>query len=47
MAVTVETLDKLERRITLTLSAVELQNEVENRLKRMARTVKIDGFRPG
>ncbi|WP_338415911.1 trigger factor [uncultured Sphaerotilus sp.] len=47
MAVTVETLDKLERRITLTLSAVELQTEVENRLKRMARTVKIDGFRPG
>ena len=47
MAVTVETLDKLERRITLTLSAVELQNEVGNRLKRMARTVKIDGFRPG
>jgi trigger factor len=47
MAVTVETLDKLERRITLTLSAVELQNEVANRLKRMARTVKIDGFRPG
>jgi trigger factor len=47
MAVTVETLDKLERRITLTLSATELQNEVANRLKRMARTVKIDGFRPG
>jgi trigger factor len=47
MAVTVETLDKLERRITLTLSATELQNEVSNRLKRMARTVKIDGFRPG
>ncbi|MEX8517863.1 MAG: trigger factor [Leptothrix sp. (in: b-proteobacteria)] len=47
MAVTVETLDKLERRITLTLSATEIKNEVESRLKRLARTVKADGFRPG
>jgi trigger factor len=47
MAVTVETLDKLERRITLTLSASEIKNEVESRLKRLARTVKADGFRPG
>jgi trigger factor len=47
MAVTVETLEKLERRITLTLSAVTIKNEVESRLKRLARTVKADGFRPG
>jgi trigger factor len=47
MAVTVETLDKLERRITLTLSAQEISNEVNARLKRLARTVKADGFRPG
>ncbi|MFM2053227.1 MAG: hypothetical protein RL456_1264 [Pseudomonadota bacterium] len=47
MAVTVETLDKLERRITLTLSADEIRKEVETRLKDMARKVKIDGFRPG
>ena len=47
MAVTVETLDKLERRITLTLSAEEIKNEVETRLKKLARTVKADGFRPG
>ena len=47
MAVTVETLDKLERRITLTLSADELKNEVESRLKKLARTTKADGFRPG
>ena len=47
MAVTVETLEKLERRITLTLSAEALRNEVESRLKRLARTVKADGFRPG
>lgn len=47
MAVTVETLEKLERRITLTLSAETIQSEISNRLKKLSRTVKADGFRPG
>ncbi|MEJ6022774.1 trigger factor [Ramlibacter sp. PS4R-6] len=47
MAVTVETLDKLERKITLTLPADVIKNEIDSRLKRLARTVKMDGFRPG
>ncbi len=47
MAVTVETLDKLERRITLSLPADTLKNEVDTRLRKLARTVKADGFRPG
>ncbi|MBB3196404.1 trigger factor [Roseateles terrae] len=47
MAVTVETLEKLERRITLTLAAADINSEVEARLKKLARTVKADGFRPG
>ena len=47
MAVSVETLDKLERRITLTLQADLIQNEVAARLKKISRTVKADGFRPG
>ncbi len=47
MAVTVETLEKLERKITLTLPATVIQSEVDTRLKRLARTVKMDGFRPG
>ena len=47
MAVTVETLDKLERRITLAIGADVLKNEVDARLKKLARTVKADGFRPG
>src|SRR5690349_13874677 len=47
MAVTVETLEKLERKITLTLPADAIKSEVDNRLKRLARTVKMDGFRPG
>jgi trigger factor len=47
MAVTVETLEKLERKITLTLPIASIQSEVETRLKKLARTVKMDGFRPG
>ena len=47
MAVNVETLEKLERKITLTLPVSAIQSEVESRLKKLARTVKMDGFRPG
>ncbi|WP_296443401.1 trigger factor [Rhodoferax sp. UBA5149] len=47
MAVIVETLEKLERKITLTLPVGSIQSEVESRLKKLARTVKMDGFRPG
>ncbi|MBI5908050.1 MAG: trigger factor [Polaromonas sp.] len=47
MAVTVETLEKLERKITLMLPVNTIQSEVDLRLKRLARTVKMDGFRPG
>lgn len=47
MAVTVETLEKLERKMTLTLPVGAIQSEVDARLKKLARTVKMDGFRPG
>ena len=47
MAVTVETLEKLERKMTLTLPVNVIQSEVDARLKKLARTVKMDGFRPG
>lgn len=47
MSVTVETLEKLERRITLSLPADEVGKEVDARLKKLAKTVKADGFRPG
>jgi len=43
MAVNVETLEKLQRRITLTVPAGEIAGEVESRLKKLARTVKADG----
>lgn len=47
MAVNVETLDKLERKITLSLPVESIQGEVNNRLRKLARSVKMDGFRPG
>ena len=47
MTVNVEILEKLERKITLTLPATVIQNEVNSRLKKLAHKVKIDGFRPG
>ena len=47
MSVHVETLDKLERRITLSLPAQVIAAEVESRLRRLSRTVRADGFRPG
>jgi len=47
MAINVETLDKLERRITLSVAVDVLNSEVDARLKKLARTAKADGFRPG
>lgn len=47
MSTAVETLSKLERRITLTLPREAIQAEVEKRLKVRARTAKAPGFRPG
>jgi trigger factor len=47
MAVAVETLEKLERKMTLSLPLGVIQTEVSTRLKKLARTVKMDGFRPG
>ena len=47
MAVNVETLEKLERKMTLTLPVETIQNEVQARLRKLARTVRMDGFRPG
>jgi trigger factor len=47
MSATVETLEGLERRITLNLNAAEVEAEVGKRLQKLSRNVKIDGFRPG
>ena len=47
MTVHVETLEKLERKMTLSLPVGSIQAEVQTRLRKLARTVKMDGFRPG
>jgi trigger factor len=43
----IETLEKLERKMTLTLPVEVIRDEVDTRLKKLARTTRIDGFRPG
>lgn len=47
MTATVETLDGLSRRMTLTINPAEIASEVNKRLGKIARTMRIDGFRPG
>lgn len=42
-----ENLSALERRLSVTVPATEINSEVESRLKRLSRTVKMHGFRPG
>ena len=47
MQANLETLSALERRLSVSLPATDIDNEVESRLKRLSRTVKMHGFRPG
>lgn len=47
MQVSVEATNGLERRMTVTIPAEQVEKEVENRLKALSRTVKVAGFRPG
>ena len=43
----VETLSGLERRVDLVVSMADVEKEVQSQLKRVARTAKVQGFRPG
>ncbi len=47
MQVSVETLEGLDRKITVTLPADRVGGAVKERLKKLTKTVKINGFRPG
>jgi len=47
MIVTVESTGALERRMRVELPAARIDREIESRLKRVGRTAKIKGFRPG
>jgi trigger factor len=47
MAVNVETLEKLERKITLTLPVTVIQSKSTRACASWPAQVKMDGFRPG
>lgn len=47
MQVSIETLSKLERKMTVEVPAETVENQVRNRLQEAARTVSIKGFRKG
>ena len=47
MQVSVESVGNLERRMTLRLPAEHLESQVGGRLREIARTARIKGFRPG
>jgi trigger factor len=47
MQVSVETLRSLERRIKVAVPAEQIKEEMAKRLRKIASTAKLDGFRPG
>lgn len=47
MQVSVETTQGLERRLTITLPAESVDSAVKSRLQQLAKTQRINGFRPG
>ena len=47
MAVDVETLGTLERRLSMSVPIEDIERRVDARLKKLAREVKMPGFRPG
>ena len=47
MQTNLETLSRLERRLDMAVPADAIDREVEERLKKLSRTVRMHGFRPG
>ena len=47
MAANVENLGTLERRVSMSLPVSEIDKQVDERLKKLARNVRMPGFRPG
>ena len=47
MQANLENLGTLERRLSVAVPMAEIDQEVDARLKRLSRTVKMAGFRPG
>ena len=47
MQVSIETLEGLERRMTVQIPSERVSEAVEKKLRELSKTVRIDGFRPG
>jgi len=47
MQTSMETLGQLERRLNVAVPLEQIETEVEKRLAKLAKNVKIPGFRPG
>ncbi len=47
MQTNLETLSPLERRLTMAVPAQDIDKEVDERLKKLSRSVRMHGFRPG
>src|SRR6185436_10383035 len=47
MAVNVETLGTLERRVSMSVPQQDIDRQVNERLKKLARDMRMPGFRPG
>jgi trigger factor len=47
MAASVETISKLERRMTVKVPLAPLEGQIKQRLSQISRTAKFSGFRPG
>ncbi|OED45879.1 trigger factor [Endozoicomonas sp. (ex Bugula neritina AB1)] len=47
MQVSLETTSGLERKLTITIAADQIDGEINKRLQDMSRRVRLDGFRPG
>src|SRR6267143_1888422 len=47
MAANVESLGALERRVSMSVPVEEIERQVDERLKKLARNVRMPGFRPG
>jgi trigger factor len=47
MQTNLETLSQLERRLTMAVPMADIDKQVDERLKQLARTVRMAGFRPG
>jgi trigger factor len=47
MQVSVESPTKLQRRLTITVPVVQLDEAFDKRIAKLAKTAKVKGFRPG